>query len=208
MPSYVAWIIGIIFAIAATVVAFIMIVPAKKRAGLSKPLQWLHDVLNFKSLLIEHILKALYIFNTALCLIGGFFMLFSVEYPGGPWVGYIGLLFIILGPFIVRLVYEGAMLAVLYFKGITEINEKLVPQPGSRAEEKLELLKKKEEEEAARARFEMEYAQSQAQQQYQQQFQQQYPQQQYQQQQYQQQYPQQFQQQQYPQYPNQNNQDQ
>ena len=170
MPLYVAYILGFVFAIAATVAAYIFVVPAKKRDGLNNFLKWVHDLCQFKSLMIEQILKALYIFNTALVIIAGFFMLFVVE---GIWLGWMGLLFIIFGPIFVRLTFEGLMLGILLLKNTMEINDKLVPQSGSRAEEKLAAERRKKEEEAARANFAQQYAQQQYQ--YQQQQYPQYP---------------------------------
>lgn len=57
-------IIALLLAIAATVLAFIFIVPEKKRDKLGKFGKFLHDTCNFKYLIIEKILQALYIFFT------------------------------------------------------------------------------------------------------------------------------------------------
>ena len=58
-------IIATILAIAATVVAFVMIVPESKREKLGRFGKFLHDAVNFKFLIVEKILQALYIFVTA-----------------------------------------------------------------------------------------------------------------------------------------------
>ena len=58
-------IIATILAIAATVVAFVMIVPERKREKLGRFGKFLHDAVNFKFLIVEKILQALYIFVTA-----------------------------------------------------------------------------------------------------------------------------------------------
>ena len=142
MPVYVAFILGFILAATATIVSYVLIVPAKKRDGLNKFLKWLHDLFNFRFLLIEHILKVFYIFTTALCVSVGVFMLFSVTQMldftslsvSSHYMGGYGLLLIIFGPIVCRLVFEGLMLAVLHLKNTMEINDKLVPQPGSRAD--------------------------------------------------------------------------
>lgn len=190
MPVEIAITIGAILAVAATVAAYIFIIPDSKREGLNKFLKWVHDVCNFKLLYIEHILKALYILETAFCLIAGFLMLFSVidGFFFTVYVGWAGLLVMIVGPIITRLIYEALMLAVLHLKATREINDKLVIQPGSVAEQKEKERIKAEQEAAERARL--------AQQQ--QLAQQQFAQQQYQQQIAQQQYQQQFGQPQYP----------
>lgn len=136
MPPYVAYILAIITAIAGTVVAFILIVPDKKRDGLNKFFKILHDIFNFKQLLIEKILKALYIFSTIYVIVLGVFYLITVQpgYSRSFYMGGYGLLLIVLGPIVVRVVYEALMLGVLLVKNAIEINNKMNPQPGSVAD--------------------------------------------------------------------------
>lgn len=133
-------IVAAILAIAATVLAFIFIVPEKKRPSLNKPLQILHDVLNFKFLIIEKIMQALYIFSNAFVLIYGVFSLFSFSesydydwYSGEvetslQWNGWVGFLIILLGPIILRISYELIMMTILLIKNVTQINNKLKNQ--------------------------------------------------------------------------------
>ena len=110
-------------AIIATVLAFIFIVPAKRREKMGKFGKFLHDACNFKFLIVEKILQALYIFFTALVILVGFFMLFCSDWSG--WMGGKGILLMILGPIAVRLSYELMMMAVLAVKNIISINSKL-----------------------------------------------------------------------------------
>lgn len=58
-------IVAVIIAIVATVLAFIFIVPEKRRAQMGAFGKFLHDTCNFKYLIVEKILQALYIFATA-----------------------------------------------------------------------------------------------------------------------------------------------
>lgn len=116
-------IIATILAIIATVVAFVMIVPESKREKLGRFGKFLHDAVNFKFLIVEKILQALYIFFTALVILVGFFMLFCSDWSG--WMGGKGILLMILGPIAVRLSYELMMMAVLAVKNIISINSKL-----------------------------------------------------------------------------------
>ena len=116
-------IIAILLAIIATVLAFIFIVPAKRREKMGKFGKFLHDACNFKFLIVEKILQALYIFFTALVILVGFFMLFCSDWSG--WMGGKGILLMILGPVAVRLSYELVMMAVLAVKNIISINSKL-----------------------------------------------------------------------------------
>ena len=116
-------IIAILLAIIATVLAFVFIVPAKRREKMGKFGKFLHEACNFKFLIVEKILQALYIFFTALVILVGFFMLFCSDWSG--WMGGKGILLMILGPIAVRLSYELVMMAVLAVKNIISINSKL-----------------------------------------------------------------------------------
>ncbi|MBQ4612163.1 MAG: zinc ribbon domain-containing protein [Clostridia bacterium] len=124
-------VLALLSAIAATVLCFIFIVPEKRRAGMNKFGKFLHDLVNFKFLIIEKILQFVYILATAFTLTMGFFMLFYVEesygyyYSSTEWYGGYGLLTIILGPIAVRLVYEILMMAILLIKNVIQINNKI-----------------------------------------------------------------------------------
>ena len=101
-------IVGGILAIVATVLAYVFIVPEKRREKLNAFGKFLHDTCNFKYLIVEKILQALYIFFTADMIILGFFMLFAApkDYFGNRhWLGVYGILTMILGPIMIRLVY-------------------------------------------------------------------------------------------------------
>lgn len=121
-----------VLALVATILAFIFIVPDKKREGLNKFGKFLHDVVNFKFLIVEKILQALYIFATSATILTGFFMLFYVQegyygyYYSRPsvWYGGYGLLVMIFGPIIIRLVYEFLMMAIILVKNVIQINNK------------------------------------------------------------------------------------
>lgn len=127
-------ILALFFAIGATVLAYIFIIPEKKYAKLNKFCKFLHNLLNFKSLIIEKILQASYIFSTAFVILMGFFMLFYVEQYGGyyysytKWYGGYGILLMLLGPIAIRLTYEFAMMAILLVKNVIQINNKLKSQ--------------------------------------------------------------------------------
>ncbi|MBQ8250219.1 MAG: hypothetical protein IJY93_10145 [Clostridia bacterium] len=122
-------ILSLILAIAATVLAFIFIVPAKSACRRNKFGAFIHDLLTFKFLVLEKVLQALYIFATAYIIFQGFFMLFMVDsygwgsYKYTYWYGGWGLLTMILGPIVIRLIYEGIMMAILLVKNVIEINK-------------------------------------------------------------------------------------
>lgn len=132
-------IVAIIIAIVATVLAFIFIVPEKRRAQMGAFGKFLHDTCNFKYLIVEKILQALYIFATAYVILAGFFMLFMAPqdwFTGTRhWLGGYGLLTMIAGPIAVRLVYELLMMGILLVKHVISINCKLRNQnDGSQAD--------------------------------------------------------------------------
>lgn len=112
-------IIAILLAIIATIVICIVIMPKKKRPQLTGFALKLHDIVNFKSLIIEKILKVLYVFSTCSVILIGIFSIFS----GTNF--FACLVIIVVGPFIVRLIYEGLMLVIVAVQNIIEINNKL-----------------------------------------------------------------------------------
>lgn len=116
-------VLALILAIVATVLAFIFIVPEKRREKLNSFGKFLHDTCNFRYLVIEKILQALYILLTAFVMLNGFFMLF--QSVGGIWLGGYGILVIVLGPIAIRLSYELLMMVVILVKNVISINSKL-----------------------------------------------------------------------------------
>ena len=140
MDGTVISILTVILSIVATILAFIFIVPEKRRARLNGFGKFLHDTFNFKYLVIEKILQACYILATAFMVIGGFFMLFAVETHGyyrtrSEWIGYYGLIVMILGPIMVRITYEFLMMAILLVKNVIQINSKLKNQDSEKKED-------------------------------------------------------------------------
>lgn len=119
-----------VLAIIATIVIFALFVPEKRKERLGAFGKFLHNTFNFKYLVIEKILQALYIFMTCSVILTGFFMLFKSFY--GRWMGGIGILVMLVGPIAVRLVYELLMMAVLLVKNVISINNKLKNQNGDK----------------------------------------------------------------------------
>lgn len=137
-------VLGILTAIAATVLSFIFILPENKRAKLPKVLKIVSDILNMKQLFLELFFRALYIFSTFACIFVGIFMLFGIvgyDYGYGgrhiEWMGGWGILIAIVGPIVVRIVYEGFMMFVLLVKNTMEINRKMKSQTGDIEEPKI-----------------------------------------------------------------------
>ena len=135
MKQMIFLIIAVILGIAATVLAFILIVPEKRRENQGAFCKFLHDLCNFRFLVVEKVLQALYIFSTAFVILYGVLQLFNVQpnyWTGGnTWMGGVGLLYIILGPIVVRLSFEMMMMVILLVKNVISINHKLASQSGS-----------------------------------------------------------------------------
>ena len=123
--------LSVLATIVAVVILFMFVVPEKKRAGLPKIGQILHDIFNFKSLFIEYILKATYVILTVFCVVYGVLMLFGISHFSSDyfaythWYGGYGILLAIAGPIAIRITYELFMMFVLLVKNVIEINKKM-----------------------------------------------------------------------------------
>ena len=116
-------ILAVLGTIAAMVLLYIFVLPAKKRDNLPKIGKIVHDIFTFKHLLLETVLRFLYVLCTVATIVFGVFMLFGFKY--GQWLGGYGLLIAILGPIAIRLTYEGIMMFILLVKNTIQINSKL-----------------------------------------------------------------------------------
>lgn len=129
-------VVGILAAIAVTVLAYIFIIPEKKRESLPKIFKIAHDIFNFRELFLEKILKALYVLSTLACVTIGLFWQFGFtvweswydDEINVEWAGGYGLLLIVFGPIMVRIIYEALMMFVLLVKNTIQINNKLKSQ--------------------------------------------------------------------------------
>ncbi len=130
-----ASILGIVAALVCAILSVILITPASKRDSLNPFFRVLADIFNFRGLIIEKLLKFFYIVSTYFCIFGGFFMIFSGydSYYGSRSFAGQGLLTMILGPIMIRIIFEFAMLTILLIKNVIEINNKLKNQNGNKA---------------------------------------------------------------------------
>lgn len=113
---------ALILGIIATVLCFIYIVPEKKYNHLNKFGKWLHNMVTFKTLVVEKVLQAIYIFFTAYIILLGFFVMIDGDYYNGMETG---LAITVFGPIAIRLFYELAMMMILLVKNVIQINRKL-----------------------------------------------------------------------------------
>lgn len=113
-------ILAFIAALVCTVLLMVLVTPEKRRAGLNKFFKAVADICNFKGLVLEYIVRALYIFLTIFAVLMGFFMLFQEPMAG--------LMTMILGPIVLRIVFELYMMIILLVKNVIQINKKLPGQ--------------------------------------------------------------------------------
>lgn len=127
MPVEVGIIAGGFIALVLAILCCIFILPERKRARLPMFFKFLHDLFNFKFLILEYILKFFYMLCTIGCISVGFFLLFSGESYRRHFesAAPIGLLLIIAGPILVRIVYELEMMFIITVSNVTSIKRKL-----------------------------------------------------------------------------------
>ena len=107
--------IAFVIAIAAGIMIYFMFV--KDNKPVSEKLQKLKDLLDFKTMLIEPILKIVYIIATV------FIILFSFGLISLNFVSF--LMVLILGPIAIRIVYELMMINIMIWKNTKEINDNI-----------------------------------------------------------------------------------
>lgn len=112
-----------LIALVCSILIWCLVMPEKKRPTLNKFFAFVSDVFNFRSLLLEKILKFTYLFLTLVAIFAGFFMLFYAS--DGARMIVMGLAIMLFGPIILRLLYELVMMAVLLVKNVIDINNKL-----------------------------------------------------------------------------------
>lgn len=122
-PAAAIGIISTLVSIVCSVLVWIFVLPEKKRPTLNAFFTFVSDVFNFRSLLIEKILKFTYLFSTLFAILFGF-LAFIVNI-GEARTAVIGLLVMLLGPIVLRLIYELSIMAVLLVKNVIEINNKM-----------------------------------------------------------------------------------
>ena len=104
----------ILAVVGAFVVYFLFVKPEKKMDN--KFLAWLKEFLDFRSLVIEPILKISYIFFALLITLESF------ELIGTSFLAF--LVFLIFGNLVARVAYEAGMLLFGIWKNTSEINKK------------------------------------------------------------------------------------
>ncbi len=127
--SVVNGIVGVIaFIVTVVLVAilYIFVMPDEKRPALNKYFRRIHDFLKIRSLMIESILRFVYVFSVVYSVVGGFLSLFD-----NFWLG---LLSIVFGPIVCRVIFEALLLNIILAKNVIEINNHLKGVEGSSSE--------------------------------------------------------------------------
>ncbi|MBQ3055600.1 MAG: DUF4282 domain-containing protein [Oscillospiraceae bacterium] len=144
LPGLTAF-IALALVVAGMIFLYLKIIPKKYDQSFANKLyQGLHDYFNFKKLYIEEVLKFLFTLLTVFCVAAGiatilssFFGIFqNLEYLFDGYLSFgelmgtffsgvlVGVLIIVLGTIVVRLVYEGILMFILLVKNVIEINNK------------------------------------------------------------------------------------
>ena len=109
-------VISAVLAIIGGIAAYFMFLKPDKKTD-NKFLTWLKDFANFKTMLIEPLLKVTYI------ILALFITLASLGLIGKSFVGFI--LTLTIGNLIIRISYETALIIIMLWKNTNEINKKI-----------------------------------------------------------------------------------
>ena len=111
-------IIALILAIVGGILVYFLFVKAKAEPK-GKFLKWLKDFLAFKIMWIEPIMKVVYYIATI------FIVLFSFSYLALGGAGFLMfILSLVLGPIIIRILYEMTMMFIMIWRNTRDIAEK------------------------------------------------------------------------------------
>ncbi len=131
----IVFIISALVSLVCSILVWALVMPEKKRPTLNAFFTFVSDVFNFRSLLIEKILKFTYLLLTLFAILFGFLAFVVCISTNDARAGLMGLLVMILGPIALRLTYELSMMAVLLVKNVIEINNKMLLSSNDKKEE-------------------------------------------------------------------------
>jgi hypothetical protein len=131
MPIEATLVLGAMGVIAAMILTYIFIMPESKYQSLNPFCKWLSDLFNFRTLWLESIIKFFYVLSTVICVVFGVLLLITVQridywdYTYTKSLSLVGLIVLIAGPVVVRLIYEGTMMFIILVKNTMQINNRL-----------------------------------------------------------------------------------
>ena len=117
----------ILLSIVGTVLLCVFFMPEKNKNKYGKFGTFMHNLINFNTLFVETVLKIVYIFATLATIFYGFFTMFTPLFSRyiHAEVTLTGLLTLILGPIVIRIVYELIMLMIILTNKVIAINNRL-----------------------------------------------------------------------------------
>lgn len=110
--------VGIVVGLVLTILLYAMVFPESRKNTLNGFFTFVRNFFDMKYLIIEKIMKFLYVFETMAVICVGFFLLFGETFV-------IGLSLMVVGPILFRLLYEGQMIFILLVKNTMDINNKI-----------------------------------------------------------------------------------
>ena len=116
-------IIAIILAIIGGILVYFLFVKAKTEPK-GKFLKWLKDFLAFKVMWIEPILKVVYYIATIFIVLYSFTFLSMMGYLGGT-AFFMFLACLILGPIVIRIMYEMTMMFIMIWHNTRDIADRV-----------------------------------------------------------------------------------
>jgi hypothetical protein len=125
LQAFLGRIIIVILGLILGLVVFFVFMPKKNEGKYTGFLGWLYDFLNFKILLSQGLLKALYAISAATLILSSLYKLLFTE---GGSIGAKLLAFVltfVLGNIILRIVYEFMLFIILICKNTSDINSNL-----------------------------------------------------------------------------------
>ena len=110
-------IVSFILAIIGGIVVYFLFVNKKNKGEFNGFVAWLHSFLKFDKMMLEAIMKILYLISAI------FITLFSFEFIGSYFLAFI--LTLTLGNVIIRIIFEFSILTIQLWKNTTEIKEEI-----------------------------------------------------------------------------------
>ncbi len=123
--NYAAGALGIlVVAVVLTALLLVLVLPKQKDGHLPAFFQLLYDLFTPKALMIEKLPQVLYVFLNCLTVLFGIAIFFNGFFAGFGRI-VLGLVILVVGPVLLRVIHELLLLAVMQVKATREINQKL-----------------------------------------------------------------------------------
>ena len=119
--NYAAGALGIlVVAVVLTALLLVLVLPKQKDGHLPAFFQLLYDLFTPKALMIEKLLQVLYVFLNCLTVLFGIAIFFNGFFAGFGRI-VLGLVILVVGPVLLRVIHELLLLAVMQVKATREI---------------------------------------------------------------------------------------